>query len=84
MTNNRYKSKDNDAIFEAYVTQQLDERGGLIDKGLSKFGLTKNIRAGAQGRMDAKQTAKQITQAFYQSLGRNKGQIDSNQFSPLC
>lgn len=84
MTSGKHKSKDNDAIFEAYAQQQLDERGGFWDKQLANSPVMKklagNMSARAQGRVDSKQTANQITQAFYQSLGRNKGNIDTDQF----
>lgn len=84
MTSGQHKSKDNDAIFEAYTQQQLDERGGFWDKQLANSPVMKklagNMSSRAQGRVDSKQTANQITQAFYQSLGRNKGNVDTDQF----
>lgn len=84
MTSGKHKSKDNDSIFEAYTQHQLDERGGFWDRQLANSPIMKkfagNMSARAQGRVDSKQTADQITQAFYQSLGRNKGNVDTDQF----
>ena len=84
MTSGKHKSEDNDAIFEAYAQRQIDERGGFWDKQLANSPVMKklagNTSARAQGRVDSKQTANQITQAFYQSLGRNKGNVDTDQF----
>lgn len=81
MTTGNHKSKDNDAIFEAYAQQQLDERGGFWDKQLARSPVMKkvagNLSSAAQGRVNSAETAKQITQAFASTLGRNhmKGMI---------